>query len=127
MPISAPPLPISWEIVTIAIAPSFPARARGARAGPNRSDGGESVVCLLHLVKERLDKFEGGPGERRRAGDPSGRPSTSLAIAPSGQAQGTQTQATRVDRAEGSRLGCCGLVWRHRSGPSPPAEPLLTC
>src|SRR5260370_39335194 len=58
MPISAPPLPISWEIVTIAIAPSFPACARGARAGPNRSDGGESVVCLLHLVKVRLDKVE---------------------------------------------------------------------
>ncbi len=30
----------------------------GRASWAERSDGGESVVCLLHLVKERLDKFE---------------------------------------------------------------------
>src|ERR1700738_3635635 len=44
MPISAPPLPMSWEIVRIPRASSCPARLRSSEPGRASRTGGESLV-----------------------------------------------------------------------------------
>src|SRR5882724_7487410 len=71
MPISAPPLPISWEIVRIAMASSCPAALGSKGAGRTRSDGGGSIVLARDGVKPRPASQNPGLGGAYGGGSPA--------------------------------------------------------
>src|SRR5712691_8548324 len=99
MPISAPPLPISWEIVRIAMASSCPAGLRSSEPGRDGSDrcrelslpggrGQGSWRLVKYLLKIDLLCFDGQPGvqltKTRRLHDQAQRREGSAAVSDAG-------------------------------------------